>query len=241
MKSLALLVLFAVSPLLPKALGQTDFWYFELSTGATLSQELTQEGFNLDPFCYPGHICCPERLGCRNFSADQESGYRWTYRAPADAGGTVRIGVGRAQGRLRVDLSGQLSSQNLEPIFSRIATLDGSPTAAFDPTSGVLSEVNTSLGKLKISSLHASAFLNLFPADRTLHPYLGLGVGIARATVTDVFFEEYFSCVALPCKGDLSSYNSYQDTDLLDLVLLASAHAGFEYSLTHKILVGARF
>lgn len=209
--------------------AQTDSWYIEIGAGPTFSGELAQAGFNFDTSCYPG------RVGC-----EPGDGYRWYYQIPTDAGFALRVGAGREQGSLRIDANVSYSGQNLEQVFSRITFLDGSDYPAYDPSSGVQSTVTTTLGQLQVSSFRLNTFLSLLPETRMFRPYVGVGGGAARGVVTGLYFEERFSCSGPPCKGDLSSYDSLHDEDLSDIVLLAVGHAGFEYTLTSKILAGIR-
>lgn len=227
-RRVAVLAVFAVTAL-STAHAQTDSWYVEIGAGPTLSGELAQAGFNFDTSCYPGRVDC-----------EPGDGYRWFYQIPTDAGFAFRIGAGREQGNLRVDANVKYSAQNLEQVFSRITFLDGSDYPAYDPGSGVQSTVTTTLGRLQVSSFRLNAFLSLLPETRMFRPYVGVGGGAARGVVTGLYFEERFSCTGPPCKGDLSSYDSLADEDLSDTVLLAVGHAGFEYTLTNRILAGIR-
>lgn len=241
MKLSASVLLFFLAANLSTAYGQVDGWYVELGAGPAFSGDLAQEGFNLDSFCYPGFICCPDLDGCNNNNPNQHSGYRWNYQIPTDPGFAFRAGAGREQGSLRIDLNIQYSARNLQQIFSRIAHLDESPAPQYDPNSGVQVTSIATIGRLRVASLRINTFLDLLPRGRTFRPYLGMGTGVARAVVTDLYYEERYSCANQPCSGDLSSYDSLQDEDLADVVLLASGHAGFEYTLTEKILAGVRF
>lgn len=241
MKLSASVLLFFLAANLSTAYGQADGWYVELGSGPAFSGDLAQEGFNLDSFCYPGFICCPDLDGCNTNNPNQQSGYRWNYQIPTDPGFAFRAGAGREQGSLRIDLNIQYSARNLQQIFSRIAHLDESPAPQFDPNSGVQVTSVATIGRLRVASFRINTFLDLLPRDRTFRPYLGMGTGVARAVVTDLYYEERYSCTNQPCSGDLSSYDSLQDEHLADVVLLASGHAGFEYILTENILAGVRF
>ncbi len=210
--------------------AQTDSWYVEIGAGPTFSGELAQAGFNFDTSCYPGRVECAPG-----------DGYRWYYRIPTDAGFGFRIGAGREQGSLRIDANVKYSAQNLEQVFSRLTFLDGSDYPAYDPSSGVQSTVTTTLGQLQVSSFRLNTFLSFLPETHMFRPYIGVGGGAARGVVTGLYFEERFSCTGPPCEGDPSSYDSLHDEDLSDVILLAVGHAGFEYTLTSKILAGIRF
>ncbi|MCY4158474.1 MAG: hypothetical protein OXF48_02550, partial [Bacteroidetes bacterium] len=173
---------------------------------------------------------------------EPRSGYRWFYKIPTDPGLSFQVGAGKEHRSLRIDLNLRYSFRNLEQIFNRLTSLDDSPTPEYDPDSGVISTVTATIGRLQVASIRVNTFINLLPSqDRAFRPYLGIGTGVSRATVTDLYFEERFSCENLPCKGDVSSYDSLQDEDLADIVLLASGHAGVEYALTEKFLAGIRF
>lgn len=227
-RRVAVFVVFAVTAL-SITYAQTDSWYVEIGAGPTLSGELAQAGFNFDTSCYPGRVEC-----------EPGDGYRWYYRIPTDAGFAFRVGAGREQGSLRIDANVKYSAQNLEQVFSRITFLDGTDFPAYDPSSGVQSTVTATIGQLQVSSFRLNAFLSLLPETRMFRPYVGVGGGVARGVVTGLHYEERFSCTSPPCKGDISSYDSLTDEDLSDTVLLAVGHAGFEYTLTNKILAGVR-
>lgn len=214
---------------LSTAHAQTSSWYVEIGAGPTFSNELSQAGFNFDTFCYPGWVGC-----------EPGDGYRWYYQVPTDAGFAFRVGAGREQGSLRIDANIKYSSQNLEQVFTQITFLDGSVVPPSDPSSGVQSTAIITIGQLRVFSFRLNTFLSLLPETRMLRPYISVGGGAARGTITDVYYEDHYSCAGPPCKGDLSSYDSLQDEDLSDIVLLAVGHTGFEYALTNKILAGVR-
>ncbi len=227
-RRIAILAIIAVNAL-SITQAQTDSWYVEIGAGPTFSSELSQAGFNFDTSCYPGRTEC-----------QPGDGYRWYYRIPTDAGFAFRVGAGKEQGSLRIDANVKYSSQNLEQVFSGLTFLDGTDYPAYDPSSGVQSTVTTTIGRLQASSFRLNVFLSLLPETRMLRPYIGVGGGAARGVVTDLYFEERFSCTGPPCKGDVSSYDSLADEDLSDTILLGVGHAGFEYTLTTKILAGIR-
>lgn len=241
MKLLTPVLIFFLAASLPAAHGQVESWYVEVSGGPSFSGDLAQEGFNLDPFCYPGHLCCvADQQGCSVTNPDRLPGYRWHYQIPTDPGFALRVGAGREQGRLRIDLNARYSTQNLEQVFSRITDLNGDPTPEFDPASGIIVNTAGAIGQLQVASLRINTFVDLLPQGHIFRPYLGIGTGVARATVTDVYFEERYSCMDQPCSPDLETYDSLQDEDLRDIVLLAAGHVGFEYVLTDKVLAGVR-
>ncbi len=241
MKFRALVSVLSLAALLPSAFGQVNSWYLELSAGPSFSGDLTQVGFNFDSYCYPGYLCCVDGVDCPTGFPNQHSGYEWTYQIPTDPGIALQFGVGREQGRLRIDVNGQFSSRNLESIFDQITRLDGSPTPVLDPASGVDIRGGFSIGKLQVASLRINTFIDLLSPDQRIQPYFGLGTGVARSRVHDIYFEARYSCVTLPCTEDVSTFDTLFDADLEDLVLLTTAHVGFEYSLTGKLLTGIRF
>ena len=219
--------------LLSDASGQEGSWYIELGAGPALGHStLSQEGFNFDTTCYPGFVC-------ENIS--QRRGYRWFYTIPTDPGFAFRVGIGREQGRLRIDLNAQYSSRNLEQNFDRVTLLDGSPAPEFQDISGYKITVNTGIGALQVFSFRINTFMDLLPKDRTLHPYLGIGTGVSRATITDFYYEERYICEGICFLADPSSYDVLQDEELEDIILITEGHAGLEYALASKFLVGIRF
>ena len=231
MTSRFLTSLLILTVFLPTAHGQDGSWYVELGAGPTFSNNLIQEGFNHDTICHSGYIC--DHLS-------QQRGYGQTYQIPVDPGVTFRIGAGREQGRLRVDLNAQYSSQNLGYIFDQISWLDGFPALSPDLDYVVQASVTASIGALRVASLRINTFLNLSPQDRSFRPYLGIGTGVSRTTITGFYHEERFSCIDPPCDVELSRFDLLQDENLGDTILLTAGHVGLEYVFIDKILVGIR-
>jgi len=127
-------------------------------------------------------------------------------------------------------------------MFNMLTLLDGSPAPELDPNSGAISTVTATIGNLQIASIRINTLVNLLPLQgRSFQPYLGLETGVSWATITNLYFEERFSCETTACIDDLSSFDSFHHEDLDDIVLLATGHGGFEYILTHKIVAGIRF
>ena len=71
-------------------------------------------------------------------------------------------------------------------------------------------------------------------------PYLGVGLGVAFAELSDVYYSTNYEDLADPSR-DLSFYNSYKDADMWDTVIVGHFHVGTDYHLTDTILAGVKF
>ena len=209
-------------------------WYFSAGPGLALNSGMNQEGWNRDTVCYPTDPC---------FVADpvpELSGYRWGYAIDADAGAEFEVALGRALGPLRLEVSASQSKNNIEQEFVSLEYLDGSPWIGRE---GIVSNDVASIGDLTTRIVALNVYRDFAAAHRALTPYIGIGLGAAFVKVSDVKYEnDYQDTAESPPIYDppLSFYNSIQDVDYSDTVAAGRLHAGADYAINDRILIGAK-
>ena len=212
------------------AVAQERPWYVELGGGAGLVATIQQVGFNYDDLCYPTSVeCLPHE------------GYRWYYELPSDAGIAVHGALGRHLGQLRVEASGAYSSRNLGQTFTAITYLDGTVQPSALVGTGVVETVYTGVGSLNALGVRLNVLYAPLRGERTMRPFVGVGAGLSRMTVTGVYFESRFSCESKPCAPGFELYDGLQDEDMSGTNLGLYGYAGFDYLLSDAILAGLRF
>ena len=211
-------------------------WYFSIGTGLALNSGMDQEGWNRDTVCYPTDPC---------FVADPVpalSGYRWGYAIDADAGTEFEITLGRALGSLRLEVSASQSKNNIEQEFASLEYFDGSPWTGREDGTVVSNDV-ASIGDLTTRILALNAYRDFSAAHRALTPYIGAGLGAAFVKISDVkYTNDYQDTVESPPVYDppLSFYNSVTDVDYSDTVAAGRLHAGADYAVNDRMLLGAK-
>ena len=209
-------------------------WYFSVGTGLALNSGMDQEGWNRDTVCYPTDPC---------FVADPVpalSGYRWGYAIDADAGTEFEITLGRALGPLRLEVSASQSKNNIEQEFASLEYLDGSPWIGRE---GIVSNDVASIGDLTTRIVALNVYRDFAAAHRALTPYIGIGLGAAFVKISDVkYSNDYQDTAESPPIYDppLSFYNSITDVDYSDTVAAGRLHAGADYNLNDRMLLGAK-
>ncbi len=224
----------AVLAAAPGAEAGESGWYFSAGGGFALSSGMDQVGWNRDTVCYPTGAC---------FVADpapEIAGYRWRYAIDADPGAGFELTCGRRFGPLRLEVSGSQSRNDIEQDFAALEYLDGRPWAASGGS--VVSNDVASIGYLTTRVLALNLYRD-FRAARVLTPYLGAGLGTAFVEVSDLLYSnDYQDTSESPPVYDppLSYYNSRQDVDHSDTVAVIRLHAGADWALNERILLGAR-
>ena len=210
-------------------------WYFSAGTGLALSSGMDQVGWNRDTVCYPTDPC---------FVADPVpalSGYRWRYAIDADAGTGFEVTFGRALGRLRLEVSASQSKNNIEQDFVSLEYLDGSPWTGREGT--VVSNDVASIGDVSTRIVALNVYRDFSAAHRALTPYIGAGLGAAFVKVSDVkYTNDYQDTAESPPSYDppLSFYNSITDVDYSAAVAAGRLHAGADYEVNDRMLLGAK-
>ena len=212
-------------------------WYVGGGIGANWASDLDQEGWNRETTCYPTAAC---------FDANpvpEISGYRWRYDLDAASGAVFEISAGLIFDRIRLELSLAQRKNGLNQMFRSITDYDGMPMEARRGGS-VVSNGRASIDHLIVRTLAFNAYYD-FPdtSYRGISPYLGAGLGPAFVEVSGVHFSTDYQDTSGSTQAydpPLSFYNSRQDADLSDTVLAGHLHAGADYGLNDKTLLGLK-
>ena len=216
------------------AVAETE-WYFSAGTGIALHSGMDQLGWNEDTVCYPTDACFD------NDPVPSVSGYRWRYAIDAESGAGLEITLGRQRGDLRIEVSAAQSRTDLEQQFTSIEYLDGSER--LPRNTSVVADVTTSIGDLTLRLVSLSAYRDFRASSSRIMPYLGIGAGAAFANVRNLRFSaNYRDTSAMPPAHDppLTFYGGTQNAEHSDIVLAVHAHAGIDYSVGRKTLIGAK-
>ena len=146
-------------------------WYLGGGVGSNWASNITQSGWNWDPFCYPTDAC---------FDLDPRPagpGYRWHYDIAAATGPVFEVSAGFIAKRARVELAFGQKWNDLDQMFLSVTDYDG--VAREDRIgSTVTSDTNSSIDHLAVRMLTVNAYYD-FPAGSVVSPYLGAGVVFA--------------------------------------------------------------
>ena len=211
-------------------------WYLGGGIGSNWASDMSQEGWNRETTCYPTDGC---------FDADpvpELSGYRWRYDIAAAAGAVFEVSAGRFFDRTRLEFSLRQRKNELDQMFRSITEYDGTPLRERSGSS-VVSTSQASIDHLTVRTLTLNAYYEFPETFGRISPYLGGGLGPAFVTVSGLHFSAEYEDTSVNAPAydpPLSFYNSRQDADLPDTVLAGHLHAGVDYSLTDKTLVGLK-
>ena len=201
-----------------------------------MASDMDQEGWNRDAICYPTSAC---------FDANpvpEIPGYRWRYDIAAAAGAAFELSAGHMFNRTRLELSLAQRKNNLDQLFRRITDYDELPME--DRRGGsVVSNSQASIDYLTVRTLALNAYYEFPETFGRISPYLGAGLGPGFVKVSGLHFStdyEDTSGNATAYDPPLSFYNSRQDADLSDTVLAGHLHAGADYSLNDKTVLGLK-
>ena len=231
----ALLVLCSISDVAAQN-GSRSGWYVGGGIGPNWTSDIDQKGWNLETTCYPTAAC---------FDADPASaipGYRWRYAIDTDLGAAFELSAGRIFNRIRLELSLARRKNNIDQIFRSISYYDGTPIEE-RRGSTVASNARASIDDLTVHTVAFNAYYDFPEVYRGLSLYLGVGLGPAFAKVSKVRFSTDYqdtSGNAQTHAPPLSFYNSRQDENLSDTVLAGYLHAGADYGLNAKTLLGLK-
>lgn len=212
-------------------------WYVGGGIGINWTSRIDQVGWNRDTYCYPDS--CDEPGLSQDIEGVSIPGYRWMYDLDTDAGSAFEISVGRRFNRLRLEISGSQRKNDIDQKFSGINYLDGMPTIHQSQGNKVTSNTMTRIDDLTTRTLSLNAYYGFTEVLGRITPYLGIGLGVAFAEVSGVHFSTDYQDLSNPSR-DLSFYNSRQDNDISDAVLLGNLYAGTDYSLTDETLLGLK-
>ncbi len=211
-------------------------WYGGVTLGLNRATDIDQEGWNRDTFCYPTDAC---------FDLDpipKIPGYRWRYNVEPSRGNTFGVSLGRVSGRRRLELSITQKMNGVNQIFRSVTNLEG---VAMEDRAGGTVESNTrsSIDDLVVRSLSLNVFFDLPGRQRGISPYVGGGLGAAHVAMTGTHYSDDHKETAGSGQvydPPLSFYNGRQEGDLAGVVLVGSLHAGAEYPVSDKTMLGLK-
>jgi len=207
-------------------------WYISVGVGANRSATLEQSGDNRDTTCYPTR-------DCGQLAGGMPAGYRWFYDLRPETGAAFELAVGRTFTPIRLELSISRQSLDLEQEFTGLTYLDGSaPVPATD--SGYASRTTAGVDGLTLHTLAFNAYYDLPLPQSRVTPYVGAGLGVSFAEVSGLHFSEHYRCTdATRCENP-ERYNGRQDVDMADTVASVHFHAGADYRLGERLLLGVK-
>jgi len=211
-------------------------WYVAVSGGGAGSNGLGQEGWNRDSLCYPDMACFGQEPPAAI------SGYRWRYDIDLDNGAAFELAAGRRIGRARLELAAGQQRKRADQQFTALSYYDGSPLPP-PPDTPVDANARTRIDRVNLRQLSVNAYYDFPGAWGALSPYLGVGLGRAQVEIAGLHYSsEYQATGAAATVFDppLEFYNSEQNADLKDNVLLWRLHAGADYALSSHTLLGLK-
>lgn len=220
-------------------------WYVAAAGGASGSDGLGQEGWNRDDLCYPDMACFGQEPPVAI------SGYRWRYDIDLDNGAAFELAAGRRIGRARVELAWGQQRNDADQQFTALSFFDGSPlpprpdSSLLDPRfyPPVDANAQTWIDRVNVRHLSLNAYYDFPGAWGALSPYLGAGLGSAQVEIAGLHYSsDYQDTGAAATRFDppLAFYNSVQNADLKDNVLIWRLHAGVDYALSARTAVGLK-
>ena len=211
-------------------------WYAGATLGLNRASDIDQKGWNRDTFCYPTDAC---------FDLDpipRISGYRWRYNNVAAGGYAFRASIGRIFDRKRAELSLAQRKNGLDQIFQSVTNYEGVPMED-RPGGTVESNDRSSIDHLIARTLSVDVYYDFPLARLRVSAYLGGGLGAAHLKLAGAHYSNDHretSANAQAYDPPLSFYNSRQDGDLSDVVLAGSVHAGADYVVSDRTLLGLK-
>ena len=209
-----------------------DGWYIAVGFGANWAPTMKQAGHNRDNTCYPTR-------DCRHLPDGMPSGYRWYYDLNPGTGAAFELAVGRAFDPVRLELSVSRQTIDLEQQFTRATYLDGSAIVPAE-NSGYTSSSTASVDGLTVHTLSLNAYYDVSLTRSRVTPYLGAGLGLSFAELSGLRFRSQFVCADDARCERPERYNGLQDIDLSDTVASAHLHAGADYRLSDRLLLGLK-
>lgn len=207
-------------------------WYVGAGLGINKMSGVKQAGWNRDNVCYPDDDCT--HIG----GAPQ--GYQWYYDLEADGGAVFEISIGRAFDALRLELSFTQRKNDLEQKFTGSTYLDGTRRVHVE-NSNYESRSSSGVDVLTTRTLSLNTYYDFSRPGNRFTPYVGLGVGVAFLKLSGLYYQSWYSCKDSAADCDRPErYNGHQDEDLSDIVLSKHLHAGLDYRLNEKMLIGLK-
>ena len=208
-------------------------WYAGLGVGINKASGIEQAGHNRDNVCYPED-------DCSRLAGGAPEGYRWYYDLDADEGAAFEISVGRTFGAFRLELALAQRKNDLEQKFTGITHLDGSSRVNAENTD-YKSRSENGVDDLTTRTLSLSAYYDFASPDSRFTPYLGAGVGVSFLRLSGLYYRSWYSCQdSAPDCDRPEQYNGHQNEDLSDTVFSTHLHAGLDYRVSGKMLLGLK-
>ena len=211
-------------------------WYVGATLGLNRASDIDQGGWNRDTFCYPTDAC---------FDLDpipKISGYRWQYNNEAATGHAFQVSIGRIFDRKRVEFALAQRKNDIDQIFQSVTDFDG---VTMEDREGGTIESNTrsSIDDFVVRSLSLNVYHDLPGGQHGISPYVGGGLGAAHVAMTGTHYSDDHretSSSGQIYDPPLSFYNGRQEGDLADVVLVGSLHAGADYAVSSRTLLGLK-
>ena len=207
-------------------------WYIAVGAGASRAAVMKQAGDNRDTTCYPDD-------DCSHLPGGMPSGYRWSYLLHPDIGTAFELAVGRTFHTIRLEVSASRRAFDMEQEFRGTSYLGGAPRAPVDD-SGYRSSATAGVDALTVHTLAVNAYYD-FPLSRSpVTLYLGAGVGLSFAELSGLHYQGTYTCADDRGCERPERYSGRQDIDLSDTVPSVHAHAGVDYRLNERLLLGLK-
>ena len=216
--------------------GARSAWYVAGAVGWAGGNGVDQEGWNRDDLCYPDMACFGQEPPVAI------SGYRWRYGIDRDDSAQFELAAGRYIGRARVELAGGQQRNNADQQFAALSYYDSS---ALPPPPDTPVEANSQawIDSVNTRYIALDAYYDFPDAWGGFSPYVGVGLGRARVEIAGLHYSSDYQDTgqaATVFEPRLSFYNSSQNADLQDEVLLWRLHAGADYRLSPFTLLGLK-
>ncbi len=107
----------------------------------------------------------------------------------------------------------------------------------------IASNTRASIDDLVVRSFSLNAYYDLLGARIGISPYIGFGLGAAQVVMAGAHFSndhQETSVGGQVYDPPLSFYNSRQDGDLSDAVPVGSVHAGADYTVGDRTILGLK-
>ena len=216
-----------------KAEGSRDTgWYITFGAGASRAAMMKQAGRNQDTTCYPND-------DCSHLPGGMPSGFRWSYVLHPDMATAFELAVGRTFHPVRLELSASRRAFDVEQEFTGLSYLDGSTRVPAEDNR-YTSSVTTGVDDLTIHTLSLSAYYDVPLSGSRVTLYLGAGVGLSFAELSGLHYRSGYACMEDSRCERPETYGSRQDIDLTDTVPSLHAHAGIDYRLSERLLLGLK-
>ena len=207
-------------------------WYIAVGAGASRAALMKQAGDNRDTTCYPND-------DCSHLAGGMPSGYRWSYLLHPDIGTAFELAVGRTFHPFRLELSTSRRAFDMEQEFRGSSYLDGYARVRVEDSGYTVSSA-AGVDDLTVHTLAFNAYYDFPLSGSPITLYLGAGVGLSFAELSGLHYRGTYTCTDdRPCERP-ERYDGRQDIDLTDTIPSVHAHAGVDYRLNERLLLGLK-